>query len=215
MDQARTMARLTKRWNTLWSHLTPASSPGLLPQLLIAWRVPQRHYHTLQHLEECLARFDTLRHTAQHPHEIELALWFHDAVYDVRAHDNEERSARWAHEALHAAGLEAQSVRRIHDLIMATCHGAAVPADADADTDTALLIDIDLAILGAPASRFAEYECQIRAEYAWVAPDVYADKRRAVLLGFLERPRIYTTPLLHQQLEQRARTNLRSATMPK
>jgi len=85
MDQARTMARLTKRWNTLWSHLTPVPSSELLAQLLIAWREPQRHYHTLQHLEECLALFDTLRHTAQHPHEIELALWFHDAVYDVRA----------------------------------------------------------------------------------------------------------------------------------
>ena len=185
--------------------LTPPA--GLLGQLLDAWREPQRHYHTLQHLTECLAFFDEVRDQTQRPADIELALWFHDAVYDVRAHDNEERSARWADEALHAAGLAPDSVRRIHDLIMATCH-TAVPHTPDA----ALLTDIDLAILGAPEARFAEYERQIRAEYAWVAPEIYAVKRRAVLRGFLEREAVYATPVLHRRLERQARRNLERAT---
>jgi len=132
------------------------------------------HYHTLQHLEECLALFDELRDQAQHPLEVELALWFHDAVYDLRAHDNEACSARWAEAALTTAGLPPQSIRRIRDLIMATCHGAS-PASS-ANPDTALLTDIDLAILGAPTARFADHERRIRAEYAWVAPEVFAVK---------------------------------------
>lgn len=187
--------------------LVPPSD--LLAQLLDAWRKPQRHYHTLQHLEECLTLFDELRDQAQHPADIELALWFHDAVYDVRANDNEERSARWADEALYAAGLAPDSVHRIHGLIMATCHGA---APACATPDAALLTDIDLAILGAPEPRFAEYQRQIRAEYAWVAPEIYAVKRRAVLRGFLERGAVYATPVLHRRLERQARCNLERAT---
>lgn len=130
----------------------------------------------------------------------------HDAVYDVHAHDNEARSAQWAVQALDAAGLDAHACRRIHDLIMATCHTAS-PTSADA----ALLVDIDLAILGAAPPRFAEYQRQIRAEYAWVAPDIYARKRMAILEGFLARRQLYSTPALHTRLEQRARTNLMQA----
>jgi len=196
------------RWQTLWATLGLPAPAGLLERLLDAWREPQRHYHTLQHLEECLTLFDEVRDQAQHPAEIEVALWFHDAVYDVHAHDNEARSARWADEALRAAGLAPDSIRRIHDLIMATCHGA---APACANPDAALLTDIDLAILGAPEARIAEYERQIRAEYAWVAPELYAVRRRAVLRGFLERDAVYATPVLHRRLEQQARRNLQGA----
>lgn len=176
---------------------------------MTAWQEPQRHYHTLQHLQECLQLFDTVRDQADHPVEIDLALWFHDAIYDVHAHDNEARSAKWALDALGAAGLDPLSCQRIHDLIMATRH-TSLPASPD----QALLIDIDLAILGAPDARFAEYEHQIRAEYAWVPADIYTVKRRAVLQGFLDRACIYTTPSLHQRFEHVARDHLTKAVAP-
>ncbi len=203
------MNRLVARWQRLWVGTERTPPAGLFERLRDAWREPQRHYHTLQHLSECLSLFDEVRDQAQHPLEVELALWFHDAVYDVRAHDNEQRSAHWADEALTEAGLGPDSVRRVHDLIMATCHGAA-PASS-ASPDAALVTDIDLAILGAPAPRFAEYERQIRAEYAWVAPEIFAVKRRVVLRGFLDRPSIYSSATLHRRLEAQARHNLSSA----
>jgi len=191
------------RWLATWAALNLTPPPGLCEQLLRAWDEPQRHYHTLQHLTECLALFDTLRAHAEHPADIELALWFHDAIYDVQGHDNEARSARWAVQALAAGGVDAARCQRVHDLIMATCH-TALPASPD----QALLVDIDLAILGAPAARFAQYTRQISAEYAWVPPQVYAVKRRAVVQGFLDRKQIYTTPAVAQRLEQHARNNL-------
>ena len=61
--------------------------------LLAAYAEPQRHYHSTQHLAECLHGFETVRHLAQRPAEVALALWFHDAVYDVQRHDNEAQSA--------------------------------------------------------------------------------------------------------------------------
>ena len=193
-------------WRATWTSLNLAPPPGLCDQLLRAWDEPQRHYHTQQHLTECLALFDALRAHAEQPANIELALWFHDAIYDVQGHDNEARSAHWAVQALAAGGVDAARCQRVHDLIMATCH-TALPASPD----QALLVDIDLAILGAPAARFAQYTRQIGAEYAWVPPQVYAVKRRAVLRGFLEREAIYTTPAVAQRLEQRARANLAKA----
>lgn len=200
------MELLPARWLATWATLNLAPPTGLCEQLLRAWDEPQRHYHTQQHLTECLTLFDTLRSHAEQPADIELALWFHDAIYDVQGHDNEARSAHWASEALAAGGVDAARCQRLHDLIMATCH-TALPASPD----QALLVDIDLAILGAPAARFAEYTRQISAEYACVPPQVYAVKRRAVLQGFLDREQIYTTPAVAQRLEQHARNNLAEA----
>jgi len=200
------MDLLPTRWLATWAALNLAPPSGLCKQLLRAWDEPQRHYHTLQHLTQCLALFDTLRAHAEQPADIELALWFHDAIYDVQGHDNEARSAHWAVQALATGGVDAARCQRVHDLIMATCH-TALPASPD----QALLVDIDLAILGAPDVRFAEYTRQIGAEYAWVPPQVYAVKRRAVLQGFLDRKQIYTTPAVAQRLEQPAKANLAKA----
>lgn len=195
-----------QRWQRLWREQGIPAPAGLFEALLDAWREPQRHYHTLQHLDECFAHFDALRPLAQHPVEIELALWFHDAVYDVHARDNEARSAEWADSALAAAGLAPEVRARIHALIMATCHDA-LPASPDAQ----LLTDIDLAILGASPERFAEYEEQIRAEYVHVQPALFAGKRRDILQGFLDREHIFQTSPCRDRFEAAARRNLARA----
>ena len=198
--------RLSTRWQQLWNALGLPAPAGLLQALFDAYSEPQRHYHTLQHLEECLAHFDALRHLAGHPAEIELALWFHDSVYDVHARDNEARSAEWAGNALLAAGLAPGVCGRVHALIMATCHDA-LPATPDAQ----LLTDVDLAILGAEPGRFAEYETQIRAEYAHVPQALFMEKRRQILQGFLDRDSIFHTLPCQERFEAAARRNLAHA----
>jgi predicted metal-dependent HD superfamily phosphohydrolase len=135
--------------------------------------------------------------------EVQLALWFHDAIYDTRAQDNEERSARWAAESLSGADAPGEAAARVHALVMVTRH-AAVPSGADAE----LLVDVDLSILGAPEARFAEYERQVRQEYAWVPEAGFRKARARVLESFLARPRIYSTSWFKRRLEERARANL-------
>ena len=199
-------ATLAQRWQSLWQEVGKPAPAGLLQALFEAYSEPQRHYHTLQHLEECFARFDAVKHLAEHPVEVELALWFHDSVYDVHAHDNEARSSDWSDRALREAGLAIDACARILALIMVTCHDA-LPASNDAR----LLTDIDLAILGAEPDRFAEYERQIRLEYAHVPEALFNAKRRAILQAFLGRTRLFHTPALHERLEAAARRNLAQA----
>ena len=202
------MDSLFPSWQRAWAGIGAAGEgSAVFAQLKAAYAEPQRHYHTLQHLGECLAAFDNVRTRAEHPHEVELALWFHDAIYDVKSHENEQRSADWARDALRDAGVEAASAQRVHDLIMATRH-TAVPSGRDEP----LLIDIDLAILGAERPRFDEYEQQIRKEYAYVPGFLFRRKRREILEGFLDRPAIYSTPWFHDALEAKARDNLRRVT---
>lgn len=43
---------------------------------------PQRHYHTLRHLDEMLLLLDARAANVDNKIVIELAVWFHDCVYD-------------------------------------------------------------------------------------------------------------------------------------
>jgi predicted metal-dependent HD superfamily phosphohydrolase len=178
----------------------------LLPEIVARWDESHRRYHSLQHLHECLALFEENRALAGHPGEVVIALWFHDAVYEMREHDNEERSAKWAAQALTDAGASGDVVLRAQALIMATRHdGAAATADAR------LVVDIDLAILGAAPARFDEYERQIRDEYAHVPEPVFRAKRAEILRGFQAREPLFATPEFAARFEVAAKTNLAAA----
>jgi predicted metal-dependent HD superfamily phosphohydrolase len=160
----------------------------------------------LAHIEDCLGEFDRAKQLATDPAAVELAIWFHDAVYDPRAADNEERSAELAKDWLSDAQASDALTDSVGRLVLATKnHDASLHADAP------LLVDVDLSILGKPPEQFWEYERHIRAEYAWVEKTVFAAKRVEILHRFLARQRIYQTELFFQRMEAQARANLRAS----
>lgn len=191
-------------WEGLWQAAGATPAPALLETLLARYSEPHRQYHTLQHLGECLAHFRMLETLAGHPLEVRLALWFHDAVYDLGRPDNEARSAEWARAEIRAAGLPAEMAERVATLIMATCHQA-VPVGIDAE----VVVDIDLRILGAPRERFEEYEQQVRREYGHLPDAVFRAGRMAILEQFLARPWLYGTAPFRERFEGPARDNLK------
>jgi predicted metal-dependent HD superfamily phosphohydrolase len=199
-------AALRASWSDAWRALDASPDDAVLAELLDRYGEAHRAYHTLQHLGECLAHLARERGGAERPAEVALALWFHDAIYDVHRHDNEARSADWARQAALGAGLAPEVAERLHALVMATRHDAQ-PVGADAR----LLVDIDLAILGAAPARFAEYERQIRIEYAHVPPAVFEPRRRQILGGILARDPLYLTAPMRTRLEAAARANLGQA----
>lgn len=196
---------LLDRWRALWP-VNMAEGDAVYGDLVARYAEPHRAYHTLDHIADCLHRLDEVCSLLARPREAELALWFHDVVYDSRRADNEERSAALAAEALRAAGVGEEAVERIAGLIRLTSHTAAELAG-----DGALVCDIDLAILGASPEQFAQYDAAIRREYDWVPEDIFRRERARVLAGFLARPRIYHTLYFVEALEQRARANLSAA----
>lgn len=198
---------LQPRWRLLWQQLGAAvPPPGSYEQLIAAWQQPQRHYHTLEHLRECLALFDEVRTLARQPADVELALWYHDAVYEPGDEHNELRSAYLAEKALAAAGCRREDSGLIRQMILATRHRSR-PETAD----EALLLDIDLAILAAAPARYDRYEDDIRREYHRVSWPTYVSGRRRLLRRFQDRPRLYHTDYLHERFDVAARANLSRA----
>jgi predicted metal-dependent HD superfamily phosphohydrolase len=172
-------------------------------RLAAAYVEPHRHYHNQRHIAECLAAFDSARHLARWPEAVEMAIWFHDAIYDPKAADNEKQSAQLAKRCLAEAGIATALSDTVNRLIMAT-----QKHEVGDDPDAALMVDIDLSIFGQPEERFLEYEKQIRREYAWVPKIIFAPKRAQILEGFLRRDSIYRTDSFRTKYESSARRNL-------
>lgn len=171
-------------------------------QLVTAYRKPQRHYHTLNHIDDMLGEFDLAKaHIDGDLVAIELAIWFHDAVYKPMSKTNEYDSAKWAKEFLggHGRGDLAQEV---FDLVMATKDHHAINHNAK------WLLDIDLSILGSSPERFELFEQQVRKEYRWVPNIIYKSKRKDVLKQFLQRGEIYQTEYFRERYEMQARINI-------
>lgn len=197
------------RWLRFWAAAGAAGSPEKSwADLEARYSEPHRAYHTLRHIEHCLIEFDETRREAVDPVAVELALWYHDAIYDPHARDNEERSAHLAEELAAAAGLPRSTIHRAGDLIRVSTHRR-----APTDPDGRLFADVDLSILGQPPKRFAEYEKEVRREYEWVPEADFRMLRAEILETFLERFRIYTTPHFVDKYEKQARENVTASVL--
>ena len=193
------------RFLHLWRALGGSGDGQEVFERLSAWYdEPHRAYHTARHIGACLRLLDDPAVTAlaTRLHEIEAAIWFHDAIYETRASDNEERSARMAEESLGAGGVASDVVARIATYIRATKDHVVDSADGQ------LVIDVDLSILGESPDVFAGFEEEIRREYSWVDAAAYAAGRAFVLRRFAERPFIYGTALFRERYESKARENI-------
>lgn len=198
---------LEDRWKKLWKNLHAETVPqAAFATLIQAYSSTDRFYHNLTHINDCLSVFDQTKFLAAHPEEVELAIWFHDAVYDTRRDDNEQKSAEWAEKAISQSGPERAVAERVSGLIRATRHSTEV-----GDTDAQLMVDVDLSILGADPESFWQYEENIRKEYAWVPEDLFRRTRTGILRGFLNRQSIYYHRPYRQRFEEKARLNLKQA----
>jgi predicted metal-dependent HD superfamily phosphohydrolase len=170
--------------------------------LVTAYSRPNRHYHTLKHIYQVVNTIDTLQVYTEDLASVKLAAWFHDIVYNTQSQDNEERSAEYAAKILENLAIPTHNIDTVHQLILNTKY------HQGDDLNSQVLLDADLAILAANPVEYQEYSQAIRQEYAWVTELEYIKGRKKVLEGFLQRERIYFTPLMFESGEQSARNNL-------
>jgi predicted metal-dependent HD superfamily phosphohydrolase len=178
-----------------WSRLRPGAD-ALGQDLLNRWSEPHRHYHTLDHLAAVLAVIDRYADLAADPDAVRLAAWFHDAVYDPRAADNEERSAELAER--HLGDPEVARMVRL------TAGHQVAPGDLNG----ALLADADLAILAAGPAAYDRYAAAVRREYGHVPEDAFRAGRARVLESLVALPELYRIVPPRATWDSLARANL-------
>ncbi|MET3595682.1 putative metal-dependent HD superfamily phosphohydrolase [Mesorhizobium shonense] len=186
----------------------PLINDVLKTELSALYQAGDRHYHSIVHIEAMLALAGEYRRLLHDPEAVKAAIWFHDAIYDSRAKDNEAKSADLAKKKL-AGRASPDRIARIAAMIDATAtHQLPQFGNEKATSDAALFLDMDLAILGAEPGVFDAYEKAVRREYGWVEEPMWRAGRAAVLKSFLARPHIFHTAEFRQRFEPRARQNL-------
>ncbi len=166
---------------------------------------PDRHYHNSAHLGAVLDALDRLG--AIDP-VTEFATFFHDAVYDPTAPENEARSAELAVEALLDLDVEVNITEVVRCIEATGTHSIEQPGSAEDRYQLAAFLDADMSILGQAAPIYARYANAIRREYQFLPDIVYRERRADVLSGFLDRQRIYLTEIGWVLWEAQARVNL-------
>lgn len=176
-----------------------------LDNVLERYAEPHRAYHTLRHIEHCLAELDAAQEIVFFDiRTLELAIWYHDVIYDTKSKGNEEASALLARRVLPGHGFAPDFVQAVSRMITDTAH-----EDSPIENyNSKLMLDIDLAILGQPEERFDEYEREVRTEYGWVSEEAFRAGRTAILQKFLDRPTLYRLPYFQRKYEAQARKNL-------
>lgn len=195
---------LISRWDLLFDGLNPAGDAHAVGTALIRrWAEPHRRYHDLVHLRAVLEGVDALDAHASDPVAVELAAWYHDAVY-AGSPDDEENSARVAEEDLTALRLPDQLVVETARLVRLTASHRPEPGDRNGE----VLCDADLAILAANPQAYARYVDAVRAEYAHVPDDDFRRGRAQILRALLDGPALFRTPVGREHWEAGARTNV-------
>lgn len=178
------MESYLQRWQTLFSPFCSAQkSQQHYFSLFNAYAQSHRVYHNFQHIIACLEHFDQVRGELSEPLAVELAIWFHDVVYQPTSSHNETNSAEYARRCLQDLNVPASIQQRVCELILLTRH----PSQPQ-NNDDALLLDIDLAILGAPRNLYAAYESWIRKEYRFIPGFLFRPARRKLLKQLLAGP---------------------------
>ncbi len=175
---------LLERWNAV---LPGHEELGF--ELLERWGEEHRRYHSRTHLLSVLEALDLLAPGGA-PRTVLLAAWFHDAVYEGVAGQDEEESAQLAEQRLTDAGLPAPEVSEVARLVRLT----ATHRPESNDDDGALLCDADLSVLGGEPDAYARYLTAVREDYAHIPDDDFTRGRTAVVRHLLE-----LDPLFHSR----------------
>lgn len=200
-------AALAARFAGLVTRLGGVASEAVFARVYEAWSGPARRYHNVEHLVDCLRALDAVAGGD----EAELALWYHDVVYEPGATDCEERSARQLLADAAEMGIPGAQVaavpggaasERAAAAVRATAHGGAV-----SDPLAALVADIDLSILGRDPLRFMDYEYGVGEEYAAVPAKAFFAGRKRFLTALLAAP-LFHTPAFRERYEAGARAQV-------
>ena len=191
-----------ERFERLWERCIGGGAGAVFGELDALYREPHRRYHTPAHVEHCLCCFDLAADRMDEPDAVEMALWFHDAIYDVPTEENELRSAELF--AARAGGRGEERFRsKVRRLIMVTTH-----REPPATLDESFIVDIDLSSFGLPWEEFLRDSLAVRGEFPLVPDAEFYPRHRKFVGSLVARPAFFFTEFFRDRHEARARENI-------
>lgn len=198
------MIATKERWLALMYRLSIGDNIDTYDELVEAYSHSDRHYHNLDHISDMLELLDKHMGKIERPSLMELAIWFHDGIYEIPSYFNEYQSSMWALRFMRNNGMGLDKGILVHEMIMATTHK--IPCESN---DSKIIADIDLSPLGASWEVFTENAWNIRKEYIKVPDSIFNPAREELHIDFLNWENLYYTDIFRLNYEHNARVNLR------
>ncbi|KAJ7677976.1 hypothetical protein DFH06DRAFT_1422360 [Mycena polygramma] len=210
MSSFATEDRFTRTVLTIDSGISRDIIRLMAAELQTRYSEPRRHYHTLQHISYMLKALDS---TGRGNEMIELAIWFHDCIYDpVKGGPSNERESILVWEEFVESTLSSdmanlkEPVSALIEVTISHRLPEVLPKRLS-PPEVAIFLDLDMAILADSPPIYEKYSQQIREEYSHYPTETYRLGRAKVLQGFLLQERIFLGPET-EGMEQRARENI-------
>ncbi|KAF8201324.1 hypothetical protein K438DRAFT_1582262 [Mycena galopus ATCC 62051] len=174
-------------------------------ELQIRYSEPQRRYHTLEHISYMLRALES---SGRPNRTIELAIWFHDCVYDPikGGPSNERESIRIFEEFVDSTNSQRMSVSALIEATILHRLPEELPERLSA-SEVAIFLDLDMSILADSSPVYEKYSQQIREEYSHYSAEAYRLGRSKVLQSFLLHDHIFLGSET-ESMERRARENI-------
>ena len=185
-------------------HCSTGQIQEVFDKLVKNYSTNDRCYHNLEHINIFLNDLNEYQHMTKDLNTIQMAVWFHDVIYDTKSFDNEDKSASYAIKTLKELNVLPEIINQVEILILATKKHEPLSENID----LRLFLDCDLLILGASEKVYDRYAESIRREYSWVSEQKYRDGRISILENFLQREKIYLTSDIYKTFEAQARFNI-------
>lgn len=198
-----------KRFCSLWMQLQIDSEDN--SHVESVWNLlsdkysePERHYHTKEHILDCLNQLDSAQEHVPDLNAVELAIWFHDVIYDPKASDNEEQSVILFNKVAQSI-LPEPVIKKVSDIIIATLH-----IDKPEDLDQAFMLDIDLSSIAGNWQRFTKDNSNLRKEVRHLDCKDYCERKIRFFNLLMNKEQIFFTDFFHAACEEKARHNMES-----
>jgi predicted metal-dependent HD superfamily phosphohydrolase len=172
-------------------------------EIYSAYSSEGRYYHGLEHLRSIFRLTEEEVLSTTDRQALNLAVFYHDIVYDFERKDNERKSADLAIDRLSRAGVDQILIERVEELIMAT-YGHEYSDDALRN----LMIEADVSVIGTDHDTYAKYAENCRREYSMFSDEEYNPVRKQALSHFLNTGSLFVSPKFKERFEANAKRNL-------
>ncbi len=221
--------KMTNKWLFTIAGISDIDNYNLLEWCEETWEIlkfcynkSDRHYHNFDHIRDMLNKFEKHKKSFEDPLAVELAIWFHDIIYNPLSKLNEDASADLAYSLIMKLD-KPQLAEKVRQLVMFTKWDSAWNSDwfysnevyevkeylSEASYDFLLLRDLDWSGLGASVKTY-EINCKnLRAEVPFLNDLRYAEKRLAFLNVITVLPRRLYSTSVFEHLESKAKENIR------
>jgi predicted metal-dependent HD superfamily phosphohydrolase len=207
-SRTRATVQMQRHWEQLAASvgLDGADSRRIWGIILDKYSENHRYYHTLEHIQDMVQKRLDIADLISDKTLTDLAIFFHDIIYDPKSKVNEEESAN-LFRSIFQATENGVDVPKICNFILQTKYHEVLDSTEE---DLKLFIDMDMSILGSHPNDYRTYAMNIRREYSHMNDADFCSGRGRFLGEMLNEARfIFASDHYRIHLEEKAKANIR------